>query len=87
MSSSFWSIQVFILSCNDDKHYSKKKESTRDEEGDDDNDKEEDLVFSQKIEKIPSTFMPHNIKHPKDRKPNHKIKEANATNEKKPIKT
>lgn len=71
MSSLFWSIQAFILSCNDDKHYSKKKESTRDEEGDDDNDKEEvvgflamlqeDPVFSQKIEKIPSIFMPHSI--------------------------
>ena len=70
MFSSFWSIQAFILSCNDDKHYSKKKESTRDEEGNDDNDKEEvgflamlqeDLVFSQKIEKIPSMFMPHSI--------------------------
>ena len=73
VSSSFCTIQAFILFCNDDKHYSKKKEieSTRDEEGDDDNDKEEvvgflamlqeDLVFSQKIEKIPSMFMPHNI--------------------------
>ena len=95
VSSSFCSIQAFILFCNDDKHYSKKKESTRDEEGDDDNDKEEivgflamlqDLVFSQKIEKIPSMFMPHNIYHPKDPKPNHKIKEANATNIKKPSK-
>ena len=62
MSSSFWSIQAFILSCNDDKHYSKNKESTRDEEGDDDNDKEEvvgflailqDRVFSQKNRENP----------------------------------
>ena len=31
-------------------------------------------------------FMPHNIYHPKDPKPNHKIEEANATNVKKPSK-